>query len=90
MVDWRQELWVRQSDMGPVKAVLTMQNESTTVLLSNVRVNQPVDSSLFLYNTGGRGKPRKVSNDGLFGPSLRDVGSTAPVERPLQEIRLEE
>jgi hypothetical protein len=89
-VEWRQELWVKQSNMEPVKAVLTMQNESTSILLSNVRINAKVDASPFQIDFGGKGMPRTIRGQGFPPPVQPEMESLPPVERPLQEIQIEE
>lgn len=89
-VEWRQELWVKQSDMSPVKAVLTMQNESTSILLSNVRINERVDAQPFQIDFGDKGLPRTIRREG-FAPLVQpELNPLPPVEKPLQEIQIEE
>jgi outer membrane lipoprotein-sorting protein len=89
-VEWRQELWVKQSNMEPVKAVLTMHNESTSILLSNVRINAKVDASPFQIDFGGKGMPRTIRGQSFPPPVQPEMERLPPVERPLQEIQIEE
>jgi len=89
-VEWRQELWVKQSNMEPLKAVLTMQNESTSILLSNVRVNEKVEPGPFMIDTKGKAQPRKISREGFLPPVQPEMETLPPIEKPLQEIEIEE
>jgi outer membrane lipoprotein-sorting protein len=89
LFNWRQELWVKRSNMEPVKAVLHSTDESTSVRLKNVRVNQPVDPRAFLVETGNSGVPPVRIPRGQIAPSAEWI-QAAPVEKPLREIPLED
>jgi outer membrane lipoprotein-sorting protein len=80
-VEWQQELWVEQSTMRPLKAVLLSKKESTSVILRNSKLNQPVDPQVFLLPV--KGEPKKYRKD---SPAV----NTAPSQKEFQGPRLEE
>lgn len=89
LFNWRQELWVKRSNMEPIKAVLHSVDESTSVRLKNVRINTPVDPKSFLVETGkGGGTPLRIPR-GQIAPAT-EWTQTAPLEKPLKEIPLED
>jgi len=60
MIDWQQELWVEKNGMQPVKAVLLSDKESTSVLMTNAKVNEPVNENLFQIELNNGQMPTKV------------------------------
>mgnify|MGYP005614106005 CR=1 FL=1 len=76
--------------MEPLKAVLTMHNESTSILLSNVRINEKVDASHFQLDYGTKGLPRRITGQEFLPPGQPEAQSLPPVEKPLQEIPIEQ
>lgn len=79
-VEWQQELWVEQSTMRPLKAVLLSEKESTSVILKNSKLNQPVDPQVFLLPI--KGDPKKYSKDsiGVNSPPTQKEFKGAPLE----------
>ncbi|MCA9413773.1 MAG: hypothetical protein KC917_09910 [Candidatus Omnitrophica bacterium] len=90
MMNWDWELWVRQSDMLPLRAILQSKDESTAVHLIGAKVNGPVDESDALLPAGAN--PRAISKQG-FGttPSRKidEIRSLEPEPAGLQEIPTE-
>jgi len=87
LLEWKQELWVKKESMEPVSAVLHSTEESTSVILRNVRINEPVDPRAFLLSTRGGGPPVKLQQG--TPPVEPQWIESQPIERPLQEIPLE-
>ncbi len=85
-VEWQQELWVEQSTMRPLKAVLLSERESTSVTLRNTRINQPVDPQVFLLPVKpGVSKYSKDSMPQGLPPAQKEFQA-----RPLDEIPYED
>jgi len=89
-VSWRHELWVERETMRPLMAVLISEHESTSVRLTNVRVNEPVDEALFrIPRTHGQ-LPKKIRPGGRNQLKELDSPGQIQIENDLKEIPLEE
>ncbi len=85
-VEWTQELWVEQSTMRPLKAVLLSGKESTSVVLQNSKINQPVDPQVFLLPVkDGAIKYNKDSQPVSSPPAPKEFQG-----KPLDEIPVED
>jgi len=75
MANWNWELWVKQANMEPMKAVLQSIDlgESTTIHLNGTQINQPVDEGEFTLPAGTQVIPKQ--------------GFGTPPSRAIEEIR---
>ncbi|KXK38276.1 MAG: hypothetical protein KJ050_05845 [Candidatus Omnitrophica bacterium] len=87
-IAWQQELWVEQSTLRPIKAVLLSDKESTSVQLRNSKINQKVDENTFLIPVKEGTQPPKLkkgsSNQQLSARQKEFQG------KPLDEIEVED
>ncbi len=73
MTNWNWELWVKQSDMEPLKAVLQSLDleESTTIYLNGTQINQHVDENAFRLPAGA--SRRVIPKQGFGSPPSRNI-----------------
>lgn len=87
-IDWQQELWVDQSTLRPIKAVLLSDKESTSVQLRNSKINQKVDENVFLIPVKDGTPPPKFKK-GSKDPQV-SVKQKEFQGKPLDEIEVED
>lgn len=78
LMNWNWELWVRQTDMQPMRAVLQSHEESTAIQLNGTRVNEPMNEAAFALPQGAA--PKVVRKQSFGGPPSRQVEETRVLE----------